>query len=328
MVREGGPARYARDPLAGDLAIPRLVEEEDPHARLREGLRDDDVVLAERVELELLRETHLVIGGARRVVAAARVFRAEVAHGLQVDSLRVVEDALFAEPRLRDVAAAFRARGDEVELVARGDEALEDDGAVLVDLELREELAVVEADPELIALLGAHALEARYDRVVGSPTLLLREKVPADLALIRELHVELLREPAEIRNGADRHDVVEVDAELHGTGRSIQRPTRMTALKTQCAAILDASVPVARRNPAMMTPPTKTTTSAPTAAGMTRTTGMVVFTTVNHATVPCQRPNAIADTVIAVRTRDLASSPPSSVPRKASSSGITAPSGR
>src|SRR5204862_87957 len=96
-----------------------------------------------------------------------------------------------------------------------------------------------------------------------------------------ELHVELLREPAEIRNGADRHDVVEVDAELHGTGRSIQRPTRMTALKTQCAAILVASVPVARRNPAMMTPPTKTTTSAPTAAAIKETAANAAPATTN-----------------------------------------------
>src|SRR5438046_6474880 len=145
MVRESGPARYTRDPLAGDIAIPRLVEQEDPHARLREGLRDDDVVLAERVELELLRKTHLVIGGASRVVPAARVLRAEVAHGLQVHRLRVVEDSLFAEPRLSDVATAFGARGDEVELVARGDEPFESDAAVLVDTALSEERAVVEA---------------------------------------------------------------------------------------------------------------------------------------------------------------------------------------
>src|SRR2546422_1003011 len=117
MVRESGPPRHARYPLAGDLAIPRLVKEEDTHAGLRESLRDDDVVLAERVELEL-----------------------------------------------------------------------------------REEPAGVEADAELISLLGTHALEARHDRVVAGPALLLREEVPPDLALIRELHVELLREPAEIRN--------------------------------------------------------------------------------------------------------------------------------
>ena len=90
-----------------------------------------------------------------------------------MDGLRVVEDALLAQPGLRDVPAAFGARGDEVELVFRRHEALEDHGAVLVDLELREELAVVEADAELVALLGSHAFEARNDGVVGGAALLL-----------------------------------------------------------------------------------------------------------------------------------------------------------
>src|SRR5436190_1017817 len=129
--------------------------------------------------------------------------------------LRVVVDALLAQPGLGDVPAAFRARGDEVELVTGRHEPLEDDGAVLVDLELREEPAVVEADPELVALLRSHALEARHDGVVTGTALLLRQEMPADLALVGELHIEFLRESAEIWHGTDRHNVIEVDADLH-----------------------------------------------------------------------------------------------------------------
>src|SRR2546423_1227963 len=173
MLREVSPAGHARDPLARDIPIPGLVEQEDPNPCLREPLRDDDVVLAERVELELLRETDLVIGGAGGVVPAARIFRAEVAHRLEVHGLRVVEDALLSQPGLGDVPAAFGARGDEVELVTRGDETLEDDGAVLVHLELREKPAVVEPDAELVALLGGHALQAWDHRVVAGAALLL-----------------------------------------------------------------------------------------------------------------------------------------------------------
>src|SRR5438105_10505913 len=168
MLREVRPSCHASDPVALDLAIPRLVEEEDAHAGLREGLRDDDVVLAERVELELLRKTHLVISGPRGVVAAARVFRPKVTHRLQMHGLGVIEDSLFPKPRLRDVATALGTRGDEVELVSRRDEPLEDDGAILVDLELGEEGAVVEADAELIALLGRYAREAVTDAVSDS----------------------------------------------------------------------------------------------------------------------------------------------------------------
>src|SRR5438445_2283847 len=217
MLREVGPPRHAREPFAGDLAIPRLVEQKDPHAGLREGLRNDDVVLAEGIQLELLRETHLVFSGPRRVVAPARVFRPEVAHWLEMHGPRVIEDALLAKPRLGDVAAALGASRDEVQLVAGCDETLEDDRAVLVNLELGEEGAVVQPDPELVALLGRDALEARNDMVVRRSGLPLREQVPADLALIGELDVELLGESAEIRHGADRHDVVEVDPDPHGT---------------------------------------------------------------------------------------------------------------
>src|SRR5207249_3602805 len=139
MLREVRPSRHASDPVALDLTIPRLVEEEHAHAGLRERLRDDDVVLAERVELKLLRKTHLVISGPR---------------------------------------------------------------------------GVVEADAELIALLGRHALEAGNDGVVAGAALPLRQKVPPDLGLIRKLDVELLGKSAEVWDGADRHDIVEVDAEL------------------------------------------------------------------------------------------------------------------
>src|SRR5438552_2181980 len=184
------------------------------------------------------------------------------------------------------------------------------------------------ADPELVALLWRHTLEPRDGGVVPRATFLLRQKMPADLALVGKLNVEFLREAAQIRDGADRHDVVEVDADLHATARSVQRPTRMTALKTQCAATLVASVPVATRKAAITRPPAKTTTSAPSAAGMMSTTGSDVFITVNHATVPCQSANVSAEAVTAVRTRYRASSPPSREPRKAISSGSTAPSGR
>src|SRR5439155_23057324 len=119
-------------------------------------------------------------------------------------------------------------------------EPLEDDGAVLIDLELREERAVVEADPELVALLRSHALEARHDGVVAGTALLLREQVPPDLALVGELHIEFLRESAEIRHGADRHAVVKAVADLHGTARTAPRPTKGPALKPHSAATLVA----------------------------------------------------------------------------------------
>src|SRR5437870_9364570 len=273
MLREVGPTGHARDPVTLHLPVPGLVEQKHAYAGLRQPLRDDDIVLAERVELELLRKTHLVLGRTGGVVAAAGILRSKVAHRLQMHRLRVIEDPLFAEPRLGDVAAAFGARGDEVELVTGSHEALQDRRAILVDLELSEEGAVVQADPELIALFGCYVLEAGDDGVVARAALLLRQKMPADLALVGKLNVEFLREAAQIRDGADRHDVVEVDADLHATARSVQRPTRMTALKTQCAATLVASVPVATRKAAITRPPAKTTTSAPSAAGMTSTTG-------------------------------------------------------
>src|SRR5437867_3732142 len=59
---------------------------------------------------------------------------------------------------------------------------------------------------------------------------------------------------------------------------------RMMALNVQCAAMLAAREPVVTRRPAMITPPANRTRSAPTKAGMTKTTGIVVFTTVNHVT--------------------------------------------
>src|SRR4029077_9119989 len=127
-----------------------------------------------------------------------RVLRAEIAHRLQVHGLGVVEDAFLAEPGLRDGLAALRPRSDEVELVPGRDEALEHDGAVLVDLELREELAVVEADAELVPLLEGDAFETRHHAVVAGTALPLREQVPPDLALVRKLHVEFLSESSEI----------------------------------------------------------------------------------------------------------------------------------
>jgi len=215
MFGEIGPTRHTRDPIARNLSIPGLVEQENPDAGLREGRGDQDVVFAEGVELELLREAHLVFGRPGGVVATARVLRPEIAGGLEMDRLGVVEDALLTQPRFGDVPAAFGARRDEVKLVTGRDEPLEYDGAVLVDLELREEPAVVEADAELIALLLRNAVEARQHAVESRATLLLREKVPPDLALVGKLDVELLSEAPQVGHRANRHDVVEVDAELH-----------------------------------------------------------------------------------------------------------------
>src|SRR5438445_5623029 len=184
MLREIGPTCHTGDPVALHLAVPGLVEQEHAYAGVRQRLRDDDIVLAERVELELFCKTHLVLSRTGGVVAAARVFRSKVAHWLQVHRLGVIEDPLFAEPRLGDVAATFGAGGDEVELMTGGHEALHDRGAILVDLELGEEGAVVQADPELIALFGRDPLEAGDDRVVSRAALLLGEKMPPDLALV------------------------------------------------------------------------------------------------------------------------------------------------
>ena len=117
-----------------------------------------------------------------------------------MDGLGVVEDPFFPQPGLGDVPAALGARGDEVELVSGGHETLEDSGAILVDLELGEESAVVEAHPELVALLGGHAVQAGNDGVVARAGLLLREEVPSDLALVGKLHVEFLREAAKVRH--------------------------------------------------------------------------------------------------------------------------------
>src|SRR2546427_6399080 len=213
----------------------------------------------------------------------------EVADRLQVDGLGVVEDALLAEPGLGDVAPAFGARGDEVQLVTRGHQPLEDGGAILVHLELAEEGAVVELDAEAVALFG------RDVRVH------VAKQVPSDLALVGQLDAVFLGEFAEVGDRADRHDVVEINADLQSI-RGYLRPMRMTALNAQCPAMLARSVPVAMRRPAMIAPPTRRMISAPAMAGMTRTTGSEVFMTVNTATVPCQRANMAADTVTAKRT--------------------------
>src|SRR5438094_640220 len=109
MFRDRAPPGHPADPLVRELAIPRLVEEEDADAGARERLRDDDVVLAEGVEAQLLGEARLVLGRAARVVAAARPVRVEVAHGLEVDGLGVSEDPLFAEPGLRRHSPPLRA---------------------------------------------------------------------------------------------------------------------------------------------------------------------------------------------------------------------------
>src|SRR5438309_2204550 len=150
-----------------DLAVPGMVEQEDAHARLREAARDEVVVLAERVEAQLEREPSLVRGRALRVVPPARLVRPELAERLQVYGLRVIEQSLLPQPRLRDHPPTLGTRGDEVELVAGRDELLEHRGAILVHLELAEELAVVELHAEAVALLGRHALEAGDKLVVG-----------------------------------------------------------------------------------------------------------------------------------------------------------------
>src|SRR5437773_3055720 len=131
-----------------DLAVPRMVEQEDAHSRLRQGARDEIVVLAEDVEAQLEREPRLVGGRALRVVPPTRLVRPELAERLQVHGLRVIEEALLTQPRLGDHPPAFGARGDEVELVPGGDELLEDRGAVFVHLELPEELAAVQLNAE------------------------------------------------------------------------------------------------------------------------------------------------------------------------------------
>src|SRR6266511_752026 len=197
------PALHALDAAVLDVAVPRVVEQENADARLREGERDRPVVLAKGLELELLREPDLVARRALSVVAAARRRRAvglEVAAGAQVHGLRVLEDPLLAQPRLRDDAAALGARGDEVHLVPRGDEPLEHERAVLVHLELAEERAVVELAAEAVLVLW---------RDVGD----LRERVPARLR--REVDAELGREPPEVRHRALRDAVIAIDADAH-----------------------------------------------------------------------------------------------------------------
>src|SRR5438270_6291288 len=102
-----------------ELAIPALVEEPNGDAGLGERLRDEDVVLTERVELQLPRQAHLVFRRARRVVAAGRCAGIEVPVRLEVHGARMLDKPLLAQPGLGDDATAFRAGGDEVELVPR-----------------------------------------------------------------------------------------------------------------------------------------------------------------------------------------------------------------
>src|SRR5688572_29608792 len=139
------------------FTVPRMIEEEDADPALGQGAGDDLVVLAERVEAQLLCEPHLVLGRAGRVVPTAWNIGSEFAHGLEVDGLRVIEEPFLAQPRLGDHPAPLRARGDEVELMAGSDELLEHRGAVLVYVQLAEELAVVQLNAEPVALLGCDA---------------------------------------------------------------------------------------------------------------------------------------------------------------------------
>src|SRR5437870_2542654 len=286
MLRELRPSVHTGDAVAHKVAIPGLVEEEDLDPRIGERLGDHDVVLAEGVEDELFRKAGLVLGRAGRVIPATGVLGSEVADRLEVDGLGVVEDALLAQPGLGDVAPAFGARGDEVQLVARRHHLLEDSGAILVHLELAEEGAVVELDAETVALIG------RDVRVH------IAEQMPSDLAFIGELDAVFLRELPQIGDRADRHYVVEIDADLQSI-LGYLRPMRMIALNAQCAAMLVITVPVATRRRAMIAPPMKRNASAPAIAGTIRTEGTVVFTTVNTPTVPCQSENAIAEAMTA-----------------------------
>src|SRR4029077_2506443 len=114
---------------------------------------------------QLLRETRLVLRRPGRVVATPRNVRAELAHRLEVHGLRVIEQSLLTEPRLGDHSAPFRARGDEVQLMPSRDELLEHGRAILIDLELAEERALVELHPEAVALLRRDTRETGNDLV-------------------------------------------------------------------------------------------------------------------------------------------------------------------
>src|SRR5207248_1546364 len=107
-----------------------MVEEPDLDAGIGEPLGDEHVVLAERIELELLREADLVVGRAGRVVAARGHAGIEVAVWLEMHRPSVLDQALLAKPRLGHDAPALGPRGDEVELVPGPGEALHDRRAV------------------------------------------------------------------------------------------------------------------------------------------------------------------------------------------------------
>src|SRR5712692_4737134 len=316
-----------------DLTVPGMVEEEDAHASLREAARDEVVVLAEHLEAQLEREPRLVRGRTLRVVPPARMVGPELADRLEVHGLPVIEQAFLPQPRLRDHPPPLGARGDEVQLVPGRDELLEDGGAVLVDLELAEELTVVQLHPEAIALLGRDALETRNELVVRRVLLHPRQQVPSDLLLVRQHDAELLGELPQVGHGADRHHVVEVDADPHGEslcgGIVAQSPTSSRALNVQCAATLAPSERARSRSAASATPPTKTMTSAPATAGTNHGEGgaSVVSPTVTTATAACQSANVTAEPTTAARV-PVRRRRPNSVPRNASSSGKTTPSGR
>src|SRR5205814_6667755 len=124
LLPELGPGRDAGDVRMPQLAIPAVVEQPHLDPRLGERPRDEHIVLTERVELELPREPHLVVRRARRVVAAWRNARIEVAVRLQMHGARVLDEALLTQPRLRDDPTALRPGGDEVELVSGVGDAL------------------------------------------------------------------------------------------------------------------------------------------------------------------------------------------------------------
>src|SRR6266511_111325 len=305
------PALHALDAAVLDVAVPRVIEEVDADPGLRERERDRPVVLAERLELELLREPDLVARRALGVVAPARGRRAvrlEVPARPQVHRLRVLEDPLLAQPRLGDHAPALGARGDEVHLVPGGDDPLEHDRAVLVHLELAEERAVVELAAEAVLVLGSD---------VGD----LRERVPPRLR--REIDAELRRELPQIGHRALRHHVVEIHSDPHV--RVHHSPTRTIALNAQCAAMVVTRLPVARRSHAKMTPPAATTTIALTMAMGVHgeATPSVVCPMVPSTMAPCHSANAHAEATIAARTPSGRTSAPSSAPRNAISSGRT-----
>src|SRR5256885_2268190 len=100
-----------------EIAVPGMVEEPHLDPGIGEPSRDEHVILAERVELQLLREADLVIRGAGRVVAARRHAGIEVAVRLEVHRASVLDQALLAQPRLGHDAPALGPSGDEVELV-------------------------------------------------------------------------------------------------------------------------------------------------------------------------------------------------------------------